>query len=248
MHVWTAWTWNPPQILRGLLKKTYFLCSHERLCCESPGGFCFLRLIMLTQSVFRGSASLEPLAQLHLSAAAAARTHTSNFLSRQYSAALCFAILIFCWEAHQSFESGARTSLWLLELFSPLKQEATNWKWILEDTRAVNCINRQWRNFHLFTIGHWQIMMNWPLLINGWYQADETPLWCIIYCSLFIFCFFKPLNFFYTISFCCFRTAKAVIFVNLFISLKIALIFTSSYCWCNKGHQIAQEDVLMSFT
>lgn len=77
---------------------------------------------MLTQSVFKGSASPEPLAQLHLSAtaaaaAAAARTHTSHFLSRQYSAALCFAILIFRREAHQSFESVAGTSLWRLDLF-----------------------------------------------------------------------------------------------------------------------------------
>lgn len=108
---------------------------------------------MLTQSVFRGSASLEPLAQLHLSAAAAARTHTSNFLSRQYSAALCFAVLIFCWEAHQSFESVARTSLWKLffpPLFSPWSRQQRTGNEFPRIPGQLIASTGSSRNFHLF--------------------------------------------------------------------------------------------------
>lgn len=158
------------QVFRGLLKKTYFLCSHERLWCESPGGLCFLRLIMLTQSVFRGSASLELLTQLHLSAAAAARTHTSNFLSRQYSAALCFAILIFCWEAHQSFESVARTFLWLLELFVSLffawsRQQQTGNEFLgIPEQLITSTDNEGIFILNFFSVPHWHVVTNQPLL------------------------------------------------------------------------------------
>lgn len=194
--LWTVWTWNPPLTLQGLLKETYFLCSHERLWCQSPVGECFLRLIMLTQSVFKGSTSLEPLAQLHLSATAAAtaaaRTHTSNFLSCQYSAALCFAILIFCSKAHQSFECVARTSLWLLELFLYLlffffclKRAATNSKWKFLQTREQLIVSTD--NEEIFVLNSFLLVPHWHYvestaahqwLISGW--SDATLIYYLL--------------------------------------------------------------------